>query len=85
MLVRQGFFFLVSGPTRPGPTLVVFVSPTNEAENYLVDPRETVTHWDTGVNALLEFGEKLFAQNLAVLPLWFQGGASIVVNIYFLS
>ena len=34
-------FLLVSGPTRPGPALVVFVSPMHEAANFLVDPWET--------------------------------------------
>ena len=64
-------FFLVSGPTRPGPALVVFVSPTHEAANFQVDPWETVTgarftHWDAGVSALLEFGDKLIPQNLDI-------------------
>ena len=64
--------FLVSGPTRPGPVLVVFVSSTHEAANFLVDPRETVTgasftYWDAGVNNLLEFGDKLIPQNLNIL------------------
>ena len=64
---NQGIF-LDSGSTAPDPTLVVLVSPTHEAANFLADPRETFTgarfmHWDAGVSALLESGDKLIPQN----------------------
>ena len=70
MLVAKEFF-LVSGPTRSGPTLVVFVSPTHEVATFLVDPRDTITgasftDWDADVSALLEFGDKLIPQNLDI-------------------
>ena len=70
MLVVKDFF-TVSRFTRSGPTVVVFVSPTHEAANFLVNLRETIagasfTHSDADVNALLAFGDKLIPRNLDI-------------------